>query len=70
MQGQHTQTFVQIVIGHQVKYFELHSSFSEMNLQNFAKMFTFYTKCFKLSSKCSQYIFKALSEIKNNNFKF
>ena len=34
-------------------------------MPNFAKMFTFYTKYFKLRSKCSQYIVKAFyNEIK------
>ena len=49
-------------------------SFPEMNLPNltnlpnFAKMFTFYTKYFKLSPKCSQYRFKTLqNKIKNAN---
>ena len=43
-----------------------HSTFSEMNLPNFAKVYTFYRKYFKLSSKCSQYRFKAFyNEIKN-----
>ena len=29
------------------------------NFPNLAKMFTFYTKYYKLSSKCSEYRFKA-----------
>ena len=35
-------------------YYKINVSlvFSEMNLPNFAKMYTFYTKCFKLSSQC------------------
>ena len=38
---------------------------NQANLPNFAKMFTFYTKYFKLSSKCPQYRFKAFqNEIK------
>ena len=42
-----------------VETFCKHFSFSVMNLPNFAKMFTFYTKHYKPSSKCSQYRFEA-----------
>ena len=48
-----------------------YSSFSEMNLPNFAEMFTFYIKYFKPSSKCLQYRFKAFyNGIKNLIFSF
>ena len=51
-----------------------HSSFSKMNLanlQNLAKMLTFYTNYFKLSLECSQYRIKAFyNEIKALIVKF